>query len=170
MCATHCIVVYIVFFSLFLLLLLSRAYSRRCNHVVLLYLFFFVLLFLFLLLLLLSVVCRHHLLLCRSPSFVVICLPPSSRVAYHGVLLFRVVFALLRVVVGLVLDRHCHDRPVACWPRRTQTVKGHSADSESSSCHVSLGSDGISVPCSDPAEECRGVVVVTAAVVEPPDF
>ena len=43
---------------------------------------------------------------CRRPSFVVIRLPVSSRVAYHGVLLFRVVFALFRVVVVVLVLVH----------------------------------------------------------------
>ena len=101
MCATCCIVVYIVgFFVLFLLFLLLLAYSHRCYHVVLLYLLF-----------LCSCSCSHYccrwcaiivFFLCRHPSFVVMRLPTSSpSCCYHSVLLFRVVsccFVLFCVV------------------------------------------------------------------------
>ena len=111
MCATRFIVVYIVVVFCIVLVLVALVVagvqSSLQSRCIVVFAFFRVVVLLFLLSLVLSVVSRHRLLLCHRPSFVVIRLPPSSRVAYHGVLLFRVVlhcFALFRVVVvGLVL-------------------------------------------------------------------
>ena len=96
----------LLFFALFLflLLLLSLAYSHRCYHVVLLYCFVRVVV----LVLVVAIVVDGVPSSTSSVSSSVVRRHPLATViplAYHGgVLLFRVVFALFRVVVvGLVL-------------------------------------------------------------------